>query len=366
MAKIKHGGRAYSLEWLRGIAALVVLVWHFDIILMSNPPRPWSAYLSVDLFFILSGAVFCRAYEARLAAGWSFGRFAQARALRIWPLYLVGTAIGVASALITLVAVGAARWQYKGPLIDAALAFFMVPQVWSVGPLYNFNPPAWSLLSEAIVNVAYGLIGFRLSSRTLVLVSAVSFTLIGYGALANAAIGAGLDFGAFSEHGWIGIARAFASFPLGVVIYRMAIAGRLPRLRPPLTAVTLIYVCGIAERPTDPVINAIYAVVIVMLVWPILMVAVVQIEPDEKHVPLARWVGRLSYPLYAIHWPCFMVALSLIAVTGWDRTMTLVAAGGVSLLLAVTVAQRADAAIQGMVSRRLKLPRPAVTAAPPL
>src|ERR1700712_1558692 len=59
--EIRH--RYASLDAMRGLAAFAVVVYHLD-----RPYAP-SAYVAVDLFFVLSGFVIARAYGEKLAGG---------------------------------------------------------------------------------------------------------------------------------------------------------------------------------------------------------------------------------------------------------------------------------------------------------
>ena len=86
--------RLIALDGLRGIAAIVVLMFHFE---QSHGTRSLfaSGYLAVDFFFLLSGLVLVGPIEGRRGEprreGFTIfvGRF-----LRFWPLMALGTAIG--------------------------------------------------------------------------------------------------------------------------------------------------------------------------------------------------------------------------------------------------------------------------------
>ena len=82
----------YGLDALRGIAAAVVVTRHapalFGIGLFPN------SSLGVDLFFVMSGFVIAHAYDQRIERGLNWRQFFVIRAIRLYPLYLLGTAIG--------------------------------------------------------------------------------------------------------------------------------------------------------------------------------------------------------------------------------------------------------------------------------
>ncbi|WP_375390813.1 acyltransferase family protein [uncultured Sphingomonas sp.] len=80
------------MDEMRGVAALVVLSYHYHAMNRLAELFP-SGFLAVDLFFMLSGFVVAHAYERRILAGeMSFARFAEVRATRLYPLYILAAA----------------------------------------------------------------------------------------------------------------------------------------------------------------------------------------------------------------------------------------------------------------------------------
>src|ERR1700761_1914630 len=86
------GRKFETLDGLRGIAALAVVLYHLPLPLHALAPR---GYLAVDLFFLMSGFVVAAAYEERLLSGLSTAAFALVRLKRLWPLYGLGVVLGV-------------------------------------------------------------------------------------------------------------------------------------------------------------------------------------------------------------------------------------------------------------------------------
>ncbi len=56
-------------------------------------------YLAVDLFFVLSGFVIAANYTDRLANQLSVAKFFEVRLIRLFPLYVLGFALGIAKML---------------------------------------------------------------------------------------------------------------------------------------------------------------------------------------------------------------------------------------------------------------------------
>jgi peptidoglycan/LPS O-acetylase OafA/YrhL len=88
--------RISTLDGLRGIAVLLVLLMHFTPdYLMNNRALEWfkkllqAGWIGVDLFFVLSGFLITRILLREKGAPNYFKNFYARRALRIFPLYFV-------------------------------------------------------------------------------------------------------------------------------------------------------------------------------------------------------------------------------------------------------------------------------------
>jgi Predicted acyltransferases len=79
-----------TLDGLRGVAAMLVVMYHFPG--FFRPVYVENSYLMVDLFFVMSGFVIASAYEEKLSCGnISPLRFMRLRLIRLYPLYALGT-----------------------------------------------------------------------------------------------------------------------------------------------------------------------------------------------------------------------------------------------------------------------------------
>jgi peptidoglycan/LPS O-acetylase OafA/YrhL len=64
--------RIPCLDGLRGLAALGVVLFHFNVFFLPQARLPFvsKAYLAVDFFFMLSGFVMAHVYGRLLAKNW--------------------------------------------------------------------------------------------------------------------------------------------------------------------------------------------------------------------------------------------------------------------------------------------------------
>lgn len=147
-----------TLTPLRGIAALLMVVFHFNLFVMPiiNPAitqlhRRW--YLLVDFFFILSGFIMVYVYGSGFAervSRASFGRYMAARFARIYPLHLF-TLLWVVGIYGWVVGLRHVKLEATTQLVfDPAaipLHVFMLHgfnTAWTA----TWNTPAWSIGSE--------------------------------------------------------------------------------------------------------------------------------------------------------------------------------------------------------------------------
>jgi len=108
------GGRIVELDGLRGLAILLVLVWHYIVPFFDSIPRAliltWSG---VDLFFVLSGFLIGGILlDARHSPAY-FSTFYARRVCRIFPLYFAWLGLGALGATL---AIPATAHVFKGSI----------------------------------------------------------------------------------------------------------------------------------------------------------------------------------------------------------------------------------------------------------
>ncbi|CAH7119358.1 putative Acyl_transf_3 domain-containing protein [Vibrio chagasii] len=83
--------KIYTLDSLRGVCAIFVVLYHSAFVYSSSGKTPFIANsdVFVDFFFILSGFVMSMSYENRIAQGVSFLNYSKKRFLRLYPLHIV-------------------------------------------------------------------------------------------------------------------------------------------------------------------------------------------------------------------------------------------------------------------------------------
>lgn len=322
------------LDGLRGVAALMVVIFHLSEAFSYDPVYKHlnHGYLCVDFFFVLSGFVIGYAYQGRMQSGtMSRWEFIKARLIRLQPMVLFGVVLGAALFFFQecryYAGIGEASVGYV--LLQMVLGFFMIPITPELNlraneEMFVLNIPQWSMVFEYIANLLFCLFVYKLGRRGLMLVVGL-FALL----LADSALSLNL-FGLLQEHdypcslnaGWsltseqfyIGLARVGYSFFTGLLLYqllgqRQDITAAPRPSRAPLFAICsliiIVIVCidqiGGYEHP---LYDGIFNLVCVGLLCPLTVCLGAQrIELGPRTQRLCHFLGRLSYPLYLAHYP---------------------------------------------------------------
>jgi peptidoglycan/LPS O-acetylase OafA/YrhL len=292
-------GRVFhTLDALRGIAAMGVVVFHMQRAFL--PITVPGGYLAVDLFFMMSGVVLSHAYEARFRAGMGTLGFMRVRLIRLYPLYLLGTVLGIAVSLASIRGHNSQNWDPSTLLQSASLALLFLPNVSGrpVNEMFPLNIPCWSLFFELLVNLLFVISWPIITSRRLIVLSLLTGGLV---ALAIVHKGS-LDQGAIAADFPIGLARTVFGFCIGVLIARHI--PRVRRVENNLGVLAIVAVVGIAiagwpgERS-----RAVWDAVCVLLIFPLLVYYGTFIDPGSRLRRIATFLGVTSYAVYVLHSP---------------------------------------------------------------
>jgi peptidoglycan/LPS O-acetylase OafA/YrhL len=289
----------YTLDGIRGIAALLVVLRHTTHFFGDFGFQ--ESYLAVDMFFVMSGVVLANAYEQRLKAGLSTKTFARIRLVRLYPLY----ALGVAFSVLAL-ALGADYEQTGWLPWTLPLAVFLLPNVFSFAGFSPFplNGPSWSLFLELWVNIIYSRFISSLNSRNLLLIMA--FSAVGLVAGEYLSQRHNIDFGWTKKSLVFSFFRVGYSYFAGVLIYRMSAAHRFAGLQidPSLAACGLLLaMAALLMCSPPPSVQPYFDFLCVTAVFPSIVYAALFFQPKGRTRTVCTFLGAISYPAYAIHAP---------------------------------------------------------------
>ncbi len=318
--------RFETLDVLRGVAALSVVVYHLGVNKMQVDLFP-RGYLAVDFFFVLSGFVVAHAYEAPLKSQLSWRQFFIKRLIRFYPLVALGLTIGTALLLMKWLTYPDRVNTLPNILESVMFNSLLLPMFYGSSALANelfpANSPLWTLSMELAANMVWAWIGVRASTRALVVVVALSWLgWVACGALYHSE-NVGFDVKTF----WGGVGRVSFGFTLGVVIFRLLPASRMPRLPfgPVLLYAAMLMVMA-CSTPWDLASIPWVDIICTTLILPAIVVLGIGQQTTGRW---ALWIGALSYPIYVLHMPLELLASGL--------HQTVLRTVNVHLLAAVTV-----------------------------
>jgi peptidoglycan/LPS O-acetylase OafA/YrhL len=334
--------RLYSLDALRGLAALGVVLWHWQHFFgpaFGIPYRPADmpfyavlfpfyrfGWLAVFLFFSLSGFIFFRLYAHAIRDRTvSVAAFAALRFSRLVPLHLA-TLLGVALGQAAFRHLHGFDFVYvHNDLYHFTLNLFMV-SFWGFEKGYSFNGPFWSVSVEVLLYALFFAFCRRVSAKTSVLfVTGVT----GYILLTPLVEMVGKGFGAFflggaaytileklrkagmSRPGWL--RGAAFCIPLATLLF--AAAGFWIRLRFP--HFVWPHTGSPGWRLSEQFVGFVALVLSPLVVLSVALLESVFEPTCRASARRLAWLGDLSYSSYLLHFPlqltfvCLTTALAV-------------------------------------------------------
>ncbi|MFT3802072.1 MAG: acyltransferase [Burkholderiaceae bacterium] len=321
--------RYFTLDGLRGIAAVMVVFHHVGAV-TPGALRPASAYLAVDFFFLLSGFVIAKAYDARLRAHLSTATFMKIRVIRLYPLYLLALGLAMSKGLVGA-AMGMSTIRPGELLGDFAFGAGMLPSPLTIGhpedSITPLNSPAWSLLMEMAINLAFAATFAVLMRGRLVLVVVLSGILLVYFGLSAGSLDVGRTWSTLH----VGLLRVTFSFLLGVAFsrYEVVLPGRTANWFFP-TAFALL-ACLICDPGPY---RSLYDLGVVLFVFPAILLLGASVQSHGQWCKALTLMGDVSYAIYIVHGP---IIEALAAVQKHARSYALLTPGTAPILVCALI-----------------------------
>jgi peptidoglycan/LPS O-acetylase OafA/YrhL len=334
--------RFHLLDVGRGIAAILVVALHFGN-LVGKPIVP-NGDLAVDYFIALSGFVIARAYGGPLDCGLSAFKFAETRFVRLYPLILLGTALGALREIARHLTQGAAGFSTVEAAVSFIATLVLLPTPWSISKLlYPLNPPTWSLLGEGVANGLFTIRFFRSALVAALVALCTGAVVIYHGVLENDSW-AGLPFM---------ICRVLYCFSAGIMIARFQY---FPKVRtwwalvlPVILATALIFDAGTYEHA--------YRLIGSLVLMPALVILGSLFEIPARLERSSAFLGDISYPVYIIHLP--LLTSTWFIAKGRVDPSAFLTVFLVALIAGAAVLAKVDAAIRIKLSDTLRVRRSA-------
>jgi exopolysaccharide production protein ExoZ len=275
-----------SVEALRGIAALLVVLFHATVLQHEkfDPGlTPWEfGNAGVDIFFVISGFLMIRSSGKLLGLADGWRRFATQRLIRIVPLYWLVTVAKLAS----IAAVPALALHTHPNLLNAAASFLFLPSYDAAGAIRPVVDVGWTLEFEMLFYVLFTAAlwlradAFRFITPILGLLAAAWFV-----------VPAGSPAISFLAN------PLCLEFALGMLVATIAPRLRLSSPAAPLALVAVSFVVLLAVPIGSPPVRAMF--------WGIpafgLVLGAVLADPWQRFPGWFVRIGNASYSLYLVH-----------------------------------------------------------------
>lgn len=310
------------LDGLRGVAALLVLMYHVceGYAFASGAETIDSinhGYLAVDFFFILSGFVIGYAYDDRWGKTLTTGNFIKRRLIRLHPMVIMGAVIG----LIFFLLQGSVTWEGEHVgmvrvVVALICGMLFIPavkggfyEVRGNGEAFPLNGPAWSLFFEYIGNILYALFIRRFPTWMVGVLAAV----LGMGlcAMTWLNLGGGDMLGVgwtMSDYGLLtGGLRMMFPFTMGLLISRLVHPVPTKHTFWPcsllLIAVFLVPYISSGEGAVVS-LNGLFESLAVALIFPtVVWLGAHGTVTGRFSSAICKFLGDISFPVYIIHYP---------------------------------------------------------------
>lgn len=248
------------IQWLdygRFLSALAVVLFHYKI-----APR---GYLGVDFFFIVSGFVIMMSVHGRSA-----GEFAAARVVRLYPGYIFCMTLTALVAILAGEHIGIVRWIANATMVPNLFGIqAMDGPYWSLGFEIAFYLAVWLLLLANLRNLETAVYCWIILQIPACLIHRVPF-FSGY--FPSFAIGCLFSFA--RSDGWNARRLIFLAIAMALSIHE-----------------TIFREQSVLHHSAAPAVIAALGFFAVFAIF----------HYFDPALPMARFVGGLTYPLYLLH-----------------------------------------------------------------
>lgn len=285
------------LDGLRGVAALAVVLFHFMEWIYADPSQNFigHGFLAVDFFFCLSGFVIGYAYDDRIAK-MGLRKFFTARIIRLHPLVIAGSILGLLAFLFDPFAIYSETYGIGKIILTFICSVFLIPLPVIADRsfnLFSFNAPAWSLFWEYIANIIYAFVLYRIGRNLLLILTIIAACAIGYVGYTSGNLLGGWSGPTF----WDGCARISYSFLAGLLIYR---SNWIIKNKLGFAGLSILLLLAFIMPFSGW--NWLTEPLVVMFYFPLLVSLGAGAMLNTNLKKICIFSGNISYPLYMTHY----------------------------------------------------------------
>lgn len=312
--------KSQRIEWLdllRGLAAIVVVVFHFHGYLQLG--HTGYGLTAVDLFFALSGIVLSLKYTQAIESGMGPLEFAGVRLRRLYPMVFIA---GVFIVALNLAGVPSGT-QMPATNTDAWSIFLVTPvSSGTMNSAFPADPPMWSFWAELAANAVWFAV-LKFGRRWMFPLGFASMAILIYATMRANTLNLGWEAGGLFR--LISVARALAWFSVGCAIAMRPVSLRWSVAIFVATLALFVSVAGLhlGGEGLNEFLCASAGVALLNLAYHLP-------APGTVLGAISRWLGMLSFPLYLMHPPVGRLLPYVQGMPRWAALLLLM--GGVTLV----------------------------------
>ena len=320
--------RITKLDGLRGIFSLMVVMFHYPQEYLPdwfyNSFLVRESYTFVDFFFVLSGYVIAYNYHS-LPSFSAFWTYVKKRFARLFPLLFYSTTVfllymvlyylftrGLLMNIFPNMFESVSSYDIHEHLLvpirkymDSILFLNSTPVLGDGPEDIGMNGPSWSISSEMISYIVFGLLTVLLRKRARVL---------SFGILIVASAIFLFNTGEFFASGDYGFLRGFVSFNLGYFVWELSktkfrLNNKLEYLIPILLLVVFYYLHFLGSKSEAGLIFGMFAIPIL---FSFSILAFIKTNGSISRMldrKAFQYLGKISYSIYLNHF--FLMVLIL-------------------------------------------------------
>ena len=318
------------LDGLRGIAALAVVIFHFMEWVFTDFSKNFIShgFLAVDFFFCLSGFVIGYAYDDRIRK-MGVGEFFKSRLIRLHPLVILGSILGLLAFLFDPFALPIAYDAGKLLLLFICSLFLIPFPIMEdrAFNLFGFNAPAWSLFWEYVANIFYAFVLYKVGRRSL-----AALTFLAAIGICIVSHQAGNLLGGWSKDNFLdGGARVAYSFLAGLLLYRFNWI-----IKSKFGFISLAVLLFLAFIMPWTKWNGLTEALVVLFYFPLIVSLGAGSYLSARWKKLCRFSGNISYPLYMTHYAAIWIFENYFTNKNPSTTeLTYIIIGGIIFLVVI-------------------------------
>lgn len=349
--------RFYSLDALRGLAALGVALWHWQhFFAIGTMPGPYDlerlpllyrvflvytpAWQVFDLFFSLSGFVLYWIYSRPVAERtMTLGQFTWRRFSRLYPLHLL-TLVIVAAGQYWMIRTQGSAFVYPNNDGPHFLAHLLFAASWGPTRGDSFNGPVWSVSVEVLLLVMFFMCCrfFPVRLRVLFVMALAGFLIVrAYNPLIGRAAGSFFLGGCMcllyrriiirpsvrNTAWWVaGSAVAGLVVYVGCVVWWSSIVAAHPDADITMFSIGTIPILGHFDPWFLWVIPRVARYWSAVVVFPLMLLALALVETYRGSLgKRLAFLGDISYSVFLWHFPMQIGVVALVTRWNIDRSI---------------------------------------------